>query len=156
MCPIPHVQLQQQSVPKCFPLYQVQVDLFLLLFLRGVTSIFFSPFFVVFVGLWGEGVVLGGEGRIRQSSLRPHKWTELSLKFFLAPFSSLIPHLFIINIAPPPPPPLSLFSAFFSIPLFFSPHTFTFGTCIQNTYIHSFYIILSVHRRLSVFHRQNV
>ena len=57
MCPIPqHVQLQQQSVPKCFPLYQVQVDFFLLLFLRGVTSIFFSPFvFFVLFFCWFVG-----------------------------------------------------------------------------------------------------
>ena len=57
ICPIPqHVQLQQQSVPKCFPLYQVQVDFFLLLFLRGVTSIFFSPFvFFVLFFCWFVG-----------------------------------------------------------------------------------------------------
>ena len=147
---------------------------------------FFCFVFLLVCG--GRGVVLGGEGRIRQSSLRPHKWTEHSLNFFLAPFSSLIPHLFIINIAPPPPPPPHPFSFFFlyfqpSFPFHFfflltlslSAHVYKIHTWMNEwmnenlytahkklphktlrIYIHSFYIILSVHRHLSVFHRQNV
>ena len=162
MCPLPqHGQLQQQSVPKCFPLYQVQVDFFSFFFL-GELLLFFSSFFV---GLWEEE---GGVRVRRKNQTKFIKTTQVDrtfINFFLAPFSSLIPQLFIINIAPHPPPPfLSFFFlcfkkknwAFFSIPLFFSPHTFAFGTCIQNTYIHSFYIILSVHRYLSVFHHQNI